>query len=67
MTQEECAREFEALICEVQAIALEVEAMKVANKVSEYHGSPPAYGEGYFYARATDMKIYAEKFRNLGK
>jgi len=67
MTDNQRACEFEALICEVQGLALETESMKVANKMRELTGHSPAYGETCFHDAADRMGKFAEKFRKLGR
>lgn len=61
------ALEFEAIICEVTAISIDVAAMKAGNKDREYRNMPPAYTEERFREAATVMRKYAEKIRALGR
>lgn len=57
--------EFEALVCDVSALAIEVEGMKVANKEREYRGEALAYPENSFIDCARVMRLFAQKFRNM--
>ncbi len=67
MTENERACEFEALICEVQALAIEVEGMKSTNKQREIDGCPLAYDEMSFNYYTNELRNYAKKFRELGR
>jgi len=64
---EELAREFEALICEVQTLAIEIDAMKVANREREIQYEAPMYHEADFRGAADTMRQFAVKFRSLGR
>ena len=65
-TSERLAREFEALICEVQVLSIKIEGMKVANRERELQYEFPVYKEDDFLKTAKEMKQFAAKFRKLG-
>lgn len=67
MTSEDLAREFEALVCETNAIGCEVSGMTAENKFREQIGQSVAYAEDSFLIMAEKYRAIAEKFRNLGK
>lgn len=60
------AWEFEALICEVQAISAKSKAMETANEQRQIEGKSLAYGEGSFWEIAHQMEAMASKFREIG-
>ena len=66
MKETNSAAEFNALICEAMVIGIEVEAMKIANRVSELKKENPAYRESDFMELAQYVKGIADKFRKLG-
>jgi hypothetical protein len=66
MKETNIAAEFNALICEAMVIGIEVDAMKVANRVSELKKENPAYRESDFIELAQYVKGIADKFRKLG-
>ncbi len=67
MTSGNLAREFEALVCETNAIGCEVSGMKAENKFREQIGQSVAYAEDSFLLMAEKYRVIAEKFRDLGK
>ena len=66
MTESEKYAEFNALICEAQAISFKTDAMKVANLEREIAYSAPTYHEAAFIKAAKEVKKIADKFRKLG-
>jgi len=66
MKESERVAEFNALMCEVQAILTEGDAMKVTNTERKALNESPAYCENDFMRLATEMREIAEKFRKLG-
>lgn len=66
MTESEKHAEFNALICEAQALAIKSDAMKVANLEREIAYSAPTYHEADFMKVAKEVKKIADKFRKLG-
>lgn len=67
MTQEDLAREFEALVCETNAVGCEVAGMKAENKWRDQCGQSVAYTEDSFLIMAEKYQSIAAKFRTLGK
>lgn len=65
MTQEERAMEFEALVCETNAIGIEVAGMKALNEERTINGYTPGYNEQHFFEKACEMREMAKKFREL--
>lgn len=65
MTELKKLAELNALICEVEAIAIEVDAMKVANMGRDMRGESPAYIEADFMRLAKAVSAITEKFRKL--
>ena len=63
---EKLLAEFNALICEAQAIGLEADAMKVANCERKMQNESPMYTEVDFMYLVRDTKGIADKFRKLG-
>ena len=66
MTESERLAEINALICEAQAIYIEADAMKVANREMEIVFAFPIYYEADFMNVAKKVKKIADKFRKLG-
>jgi len=66
MTELKKLLELNALICEAQAIAIEVDAMKVANSEREMPREAPAYTEESFMQLARETRGIVDKFRKLG-
>lgn len=68
MTKEEKrACEFEALVCETNAIGAEMESFRAANQAREQQGLSQAYGEDHFFAVAESYRAMADKFRKLAQ
>ncbi len=65
MNSEKRAMEFEALICEVQAVATEVQAMRWENEARLRDGLVIIHREDGFAVKAAEMRSYADKFRTL--
>jgi len=65
MNADERACEFEALICEVQSVAILVDAMKIKNKEHKAKGWKPAYDSNAFNVASDKMLGFASKFRAL--
>ena len=65
MTELKKMLELNALICEAQAIAIEVDAMKVANKEAELKHEYPIYREADFMRLAQAVSAITEQFRKL--
>lgn len=61
------AYEFEALICEVQALAIESAGMRAENKQREALGQSMAFIYDDFVAISKEMTAFAKKFRVLAK
>ena len=59
------AFEFEALICEVQAVAARTEAMKTENELRKVCGESPTYKYEHFEEVANELEAFAQKFRDL--
>jgi regulator of protease activity HflC (stomatin/prohibitin superfamily) len=55
-----------ALICEAQAIAIEVEATKIENREAELINEYPPFTKITFIRLAEETRKIAEKFRKLG-
>jgi len=66
MNDHEQSVEFNALICEAQALSIEVDAMKVTNTERAALNESPAYCENDFMRLAEEIREIAEKFRKLG-
>lgn len=66
MTESEKSAEFNALICEAQALLIESDAMKVTNTERKALNESPAYCENDFMRLAEEMREIADKFRKLG-
>lgn len=66
MTELKKIAELNALICEAQAISIEADAMKVANRERKMQNESPVYIEVDFMFLAKDTKGIADKFRKLG-
>ena len=66
MTESEKYAEFNALICEAQAISFKADAMKVANREKEIQNKYPIYHEADFRKSAKEAREIADKFRKLG-
>lgn len=67
MTQQDIAKEFEALVNESNAIGCEVAGMKAENKWRDQCGQSIAYCEESFSIMAEMYRDIAAKFRNLGE
>jgi hypothetical protein len=65
MNDNEKSAEFNALICEAQAISIEVDAMKVTNTERKALNESPAYCENDFMRLVAEMREIADKFRKL--
>ncbi len=65
MSTENRALEFEALVAEGQAIAIEVQGMKYENEQRIHLGQGMAYHEDSFTIAASDIKAIADKLRAL--
>jgi len=66
MKESERLAEINALICEAQALSIEVDAMKVTNTERAALNESPAYCENDFMRLAEEIREIAEKFRKLG-
>lgn len=66
MTELKKLAELNALICEVQAVSLEADAVKVANREKEIMSQYPIYHEADFMKLAKKVREIADKFRKLG-
>ncbi|MFA5286526.1 MAG: hypothetical protein WC347_13095 [Smithellaceae bacterium] len=66
MKESEKSAEFNALICEAQAISVEADAMKVANIEKKALNKPSIYHEHDFMRLVAEMRKIVDKFRNLG-
>jgi hypothetical protein len=66
MNDNEKLAEFNALICEAQAISIEADAMKVKNREGELRNEYPLYTEANFMRLAEEIRAIADKFRKLG-
>ena len=66
MTETEKYAEFNAMICEAQALSFKADAMKVANRQMEIEYAFPLYYEADFLKVAKEVKKIADKFRKLG-
>lgn len=67
MTENQRACEFEALVCETNAIGTEVAGMKALNKEREQNGHSIAYTEDAFWQKSCEFRAMAEKFRKLAE
>lgn len=67
MTGTSKAYEFEALICEVQSLAIECSGMKADNKQREAVSESMAFVYDDFAAISKEMTAFAKKFRDLAK
>ena len=67
MTENQRACEFEALVCETNAIGAEVAAMKALNKERLQDGYALAYSEKEFSYAAAQFREMAAKFRALAE
>jgi len=65
MNTENRALEFEALVAEGQAIAIEVQGMKFENEQRIHLNQSMAYQEDSFCIKAKELKIVADKLRRL--
>jgi hypothetical protein len=66
MTELEKLTEFNALICEAQAMSLDAEAMKEANRERKMKNESSVYTEVDFMFLAKDTRAIADKLRKLG-
>jgi len=66
MKESEKLAEFNALICEAQALAIKMDAMKVANREKEIQNKYPIYHEDAFLKLEREIRKIADKFRKLG-
>jgi hypothetical protein len=66
MTELEKYAEFNALICEAQAISIEADAMKIKNLERKMRYESPAYDETAFMSLVNEIREIADKFRRLG-
>lgn len=66
MKESERVAEFNALMCEVQSILIEADALRVRNREYELQNQYPLYTEADFMKLANEVKAIAEKFRKLG-
>ncbi|MFA5286185.1 MAG: hypothetical protein WC347_11360 [Smithellaceae bacterium] len=66
MNESERLAEINALICEAQAISIEVDAMKVTNTERVALNESPAYCENDFMGLAKEIRKIADKFRKIG-
>ena len=64
MNDNEKLAELNALICEAQAISIEVESMKVEN--TKTNKNQPYYNPKDFVAMAQELRAIADKIRKLG-
>lgn len=62
---EELGLKFEALICQVHALGIEVAGMKAENKQREHLEQAMAYTEDDFKIKAEKMKKFADEFKSL--
>ena len=65
MTKENRAIEFEALVGEVQVIAIEVGGMRFENEQRIFLGQAMAYVEDSFDIKANELKMVVAKLRKL--
>lgn len=66
MNDNEKLAELNALMCVAQAISIEADAMKVANREMEIVFAFPIYYEADFMKVAKKVKKIADKIRKLG-
>jgi hypothetical protein len=66
MNESERLAEFNALICEAQAISIEADAMKMKNVERKMRYESPAYDETAFMSLVNETRAIADKFRKLG-
>ena len=66
MKESEKLAELNALICEAQAISIEVDAMKIESRESELRDESPPYNFDDFMRLAEETREIANKFRKLG-
>jgi hypothetical protein len=66
MNDHERSAEFNALICEAQAISIEADAMKIESRESELRDEGPPYNFDDFMRLADEVKKIADKFRKSG-
>jgi hypothetical protein len=66
MTESEKYAEFNALICEAQALSFKADAMKIKNLERKMRCESPIYHEPAFMGLVKEVKKIAEKFRKLG-
>lgn len=66
MTESERSVEFNALICEAQAISIFSDAMKIKNRECELRNEHPLFTEANFMRLAEETREIANKFRKLG-
>lgn len=64
MKESERLAELNALICEAQAISIEVESMKVENTKTKKN--QPYYNPKDFVAMSQELREIADKIRKLG-
>lgn len=68
MTKEEMRPfEFEALVCETNAIGAELQGMKAINEYRMQQGMTQAYAEYQFQIVANQYRDMADKFRKLAE
>lgn len=67
LTETQRACEFEALVCETNAIGVEVAGMKALNKERELNGLSIAYSEDSFWQKSLEFRAMAGKFRMLAE
>ena len=68
MSSEERALEFEATVCAVQAVNIEVVGMKWENESVKMEGRHPlTYSEDDFRVKAAELRAFADRFRQLKK
>ena len=66
MKESEKSAEFNALICEAQALSIEVDAMKIKNLERKMRCESPIYHEPAFMRLVKETRKIADKFRKLG-
>jgi len=67
MDRELVAIEFEALANDAQAICIEAQGMKYENESRIYLRRDMAYHEGSFLKKAEELRVIAQKIRDLAK
>ena len=65
MNEYEQSAEFNALLCEAQALLLEADAMKISNAEKKALNKALVFSENDFMRLVTEIRGIAEKFRNL--